>query len=286
MAAPIDLLHLGRPRVIAVYLLAGDEPAIVDCGPGTCTDALLRGLAGHGLTLHDLRHVVLTHIHPDHCGGAGALVRQHPGLQVHVHETVAPHLVDPARLEDSARRVYGDEYDRLFGPIEPVPARNVHVLGERVLDLEVFPTPGHAPHHVSFLAPDGTCYVGDAAGILVPPARFLYPASAPPGIDVEAWNVSLDTIEGRGPESLCLAHFGEQPDPSAHLALMRERLGVWAARVRDGWTVEAFTAAAEEELQREDPETIACYRHQPGFELSYAGLRRYWDKKTDRQGGD
>jgi glyoxylase-like metal-dependent hydrolase (beta-lactamase superfamily II) len=286
MVTPIDLLHLGRPRVIAVYLLPGDEPTLVDCGPGTCTDALVDGLAEHGLALEDLRHVVLTHIHPDHCGGAGALVRRHPGLQVHVHEIGAPHLVDPTRLEESARRVYGEEYDRLFGPIEPVRAANVHVLGTGVLGLEVIPTPGHAPHHVAFLAADGACYAGDAAGILVPPARFLYPASAPPGIDVEAWERSLDALEARRPAALCIAHFGVQADPAAHLALMRERLRLWSSRVRDGWTVEQFAAAAEEELQREDRETVACYRHQPGFDLSYAGLRRYWDKRIERQGGD
>lgn len=287
MATLIDLLHLGRPRVIAVYLHDGVEPALVDCGPGTCMQALLDGLAAAGLEVRELRHLLLTHIHPDHCGAAGALVRLNPDLQVHVHELGAPHLVDPSRLEASARRVYGDaDYERFFGPIQPVPAENVRVLGGRVLDLEVLPTPGHAPHHVSFLAPDGTCYVGDVAGILVPPARFLYPASAPPGIDVAAWEASLSAIESRRPTALYLAHFGERDDPKAHLALMRERLHEWAGRVKDGWSVDRFVEAAEAELAAEDPETTECYRHQPAFALSYAGLRRYFDKLNERQGED
>ncbi len=286
MATLLDLRHLGRSRVIAVYLVLAPDPVLVDCGPVTCVENLLDGLAGEGLGPGDLRHLLLTHIHPDHCGAAGALVLRNPNLQVHVHAIGAPHLVDPTRLEESARRVYGGEYDRMFGPIGPVPEANVHVVGDRVLDLEVLPTPGHAPHHVSYLDADGTCYAGDAAGIVVPPARFLYPASAPPGIDLDAWDSSLAALQARRPCSLCIAHFGEVADPTAHLALMRERLRQWGDRVRDGWTIEEFTAAAEAELASEDPATVECYRHQPSFELSYAGLKRYWEKRNQRQGGN
>jgi glyoxylase-like metal-dependent hydrolase (beta-lactamase superfamily II) len=280
----IDVLHLGNPRVIGVYLLEGPEPAIVDCGPAVCAGALRSGLEALGLSLTDVRHLILTHIHPDHGGGAGTLVRGHPALQVHVSEIGAPHLVDPARLEQSARRLYGEEFDRLFGEILPVPAENVHVLGGRILALEAFPTPGHAPHHVSFLGPDGACYTGDAAGCLIPPGRFLYPASAPPGIDLEAWEASLDAIERRRPTALRLAHFGEPADPGEHLARTRERLREWAERVRRGDTLEEFVAEAEAELQREAGETAELYRQLPGFDLSYAGLRRYFDKRSEREG--
>ena len=108
MAALIDLRHLGNEGVIASYLLEGPEPALVDCGPAICLPGLEAGLARLGLALADLRHILLTHIHPDHAGAAGELVRRHPALQVHVHEVGAPHLVDPARLERSARRLYGE----------------------------------------------------------------------------------------------------------------------------------------------------------------------------------
>lgn len=281
----IDLLHLGRPHVIAVSLLAGPEPALVDCGPVTCLDALLQGLQEAGAELTDLRHLLITHIHPDHCGAAGALVARHPGLHVHVHEIGAPHLVDPERLEASARRVYKDSFDRMFGPIAPVPAGNVHVLAGRVLDLDVIPAPGHAPHHVAFLGPDGICHAGDAAGILVPGAQFVYPASAPPGIDVDGWFATLDRLAEHHPSQLRIAHFGEIGDPLAHLDRMREQLALYSGRVRDGWTVEQFVAAAEEELAREDAEVAECYRHQPGFDLSYEGLSRYWQKQREREGG-
>jgi glyoxylase-like metal-dependent hydrolase (beta-lactamase superfamily II) len=281
----IDGNHLGNPHVIGLWLLDGPEPALVDCGPAVCGAALRAGLSAAGLDLTDVAHLLLTHVHPDHGGGAGGLVRDHPGLQVHVSEAGAPHVVDPGRLEAGSRALYGDDFDRLFGPIEAVPAENVHVLGVRMLGLEVFPTPGHAWHHVSFLGPDGACYVGDAAGCLIPPGRFLYPASAPPGIDLAAWEASLDAIDSRRPTSLRLPHFGEVADAPAHLARTRERLGAWADRIRRGATAEEFVAAAELELEDEAGETAGLYRQLPSFELSYAGLERYLDKQTTREGG-
>src|SRR3954454_6333684 len=127
---PIDLLHLGRERVIASYLLdTTDGPALVDCGPTTCIDALEAGLAARGLALTDIRHLLLTHIHLDHAGAAGVLVRKNPSLQVHVSPIGAPHLIAPERLESSARRLYGDSFDSLWGELAPVPEENVHALG-------------------------------------------------------------------------------------------------------------------------------------------------------------
>ena len=284
MAALIDLLHLGRPHVIAAYLLGGAEPALVDCGPAVCADALEAGLAEQGVRLTDVRHLLLTHIHPDHAGAAGALVLRHPGLHVHVHEVGAPHLVDPIRLEQSARRLYGEEFDRLFGSIVPVPEENVHVLGGDILGLEVVPTPGHAWHHVAFFADGGACYAGDALGCLLPPGRFLYPAAAPPEIDLEAWDASFDAIEARRPSTVLLPHFGEYRDAMEIVGLARAQLHAWAERVRSGCTEEEFVLAAEAELAAEAGEAAALYRQLPGFDLSYAGLERYFRKKAEREG--
>ncbi len=278
----IDLLHLGRPRVIASYLLGGDEPAIVDCGPSTCVDALEAGLTRRGLAVGDLRHLVLTHIHLDHGGAAGVLVRMNPALIVHVSEIGAPHLLDPSRLERSARRLYGDDFDRLWGELAPVPEANVRIVGERVLDFDAFPTPGHASHHVSYLAPDGACYSGDATGVRIPPATYLAPVAPPPDIDLEAWGRTLDAIEARRPERLCLPHFGVIEDPVTHIAEMRMRLRVWSERVREGADEEEFVAAAERELAASvaDPELAESYRSAAPFWQSHAGLKRYWEKLT------
>jgi glyoxylase-like metal-dependent hydrolase (beta-lactamase superfamily II) len=221
---------------------------------------------------------VLTHIHLDHAGAAGSLVRENPRLLVHVSEIGAPHLVDPSRLERSARRLYGDDFDRLWGELAAVPEENVRIVGGRVLDLDAFPTPGHASHHVSFLAPDGSCFTGDAAGVRIPPGRYVAPVAPPPDIDVEAWERTIDAIEERGPTRLLLGHFGIADDPAFHLAVLREALRTWAERARDG-SEEDFIRAAEADVgAAADPDTAALFQQAGPFWQSYAGLRRYWDK--------
>src|SRR6266480_4287172 len=230
---PIDLHHLGRERVIASYLLDTDDgPALFDCGPSTTIDALKAGLADRGLALTDVRHLLLSHIHLDHAGAAGTLVREHPGLQVHVSEIGAPHLVDPSRLERSARRLYGDTFDSLWGELAPVPEENVHVVGTEVLGLECFPSPGHASHHVCYLDGEGTLYAGDAAGVRIMPDRHILPVAPPPEVDLEAWERTIDELERRAPERLALIHFGVVDQPRDHLRRLRRHLRLWGQRVR------------------------------------------------------
>ena len=154
---PIDLHHQGAERVIGAYLLETEDGlALFDCGPTSCIEALRSGLRERGVALTDVRHLLLSHIHLDHAGAAGVLVREHPALVVHVSEIGAPHLADPSRLEASARRLYGDHFDALWGELAPVPAENVRVVRERVVGLECFPAPGHARHHVCYHDGDGT----------------------------------------------------------------------------------------------------------------------------------
>jgi glyoxylase-like metal-dependent hydrolase (beta-lactamase superfamily II) len=261
--------------------LPGDEPALVDCGPSTCLQTLEQALGPHGLALGDVRHLLLTHIHLDHAGAAGLLVRRNPALRVYVSEIGAPHLVDPARLERSARRLYGDEFDRLWGELVPVPAESIEIVGDRALDLDVWPTPGHASHHVSLLAPDGSCFPGDTAGVRIVPSSFIAPVSPPPDVDVEAWHRSLEEIASRAPTRLCLPHFGVVDSPEEHLAAMHERLDTWAGRVRDGADEEEFVRAAEEELAvAGELDEAATYTQAGPLSQSYAGLARYWQKRA------
>jgi glyoxylase-like metal-dependent hydrolase (beta-lactamase superfamily II) len=279
LAAPLDL-DFGLPRVIGVYVLDTDDgPALFDCGPASAAPALKRRLAERGLELGDLRHLLLSHIHLDHAGGAGVLVREHPGLRVHVSEIGAPHLVDPSRLERSARRLYGDSFDTLWGELAPVPEQNVDVVAGDVLGLEAFPAPGHASHHVCYLGGDGTLYAGDAAGVRIQPARHILPVSPPPDVDVEAWHRTIDAIEARRPERLALIHFGVVDKPAEHLHRLRAQLDLWAARVRDGASEEEFVAAARAELAADETDAEAWEKAAPLWQ-SYAGLRRYWDKRV------
>jgi len=273
---PLDLRHLGDPHVIASYLLdTEDGPALFDCGPATCVGALKAGLGERGLELTDVRHLLLSHIHLDHAGAAGVLVREHPGLQVHVSEIGAPHLVDPSRLERSARRLYGEQFDVLWGELPPVPSENIHLVGDKVLGLECFPSPGHASHHVCYLHADGTLYAGDAAGVRIQPGRMVLPPTPPPEFDLEAWGHAIEEIERRGPARLALIHFGVAEDPERHLAELRDRLAAWSDRVAGGASEEEFVASVRAEL--DDP----AYDRAMPFWQSYAGLRRYWDKRSE-----
>jgi glyoxylase-like metal-dependent hydrolase (beta-lactamase superfamily II) len=273
---PLDLLHLGHERVIGAYLLDTPEgPALFDCGPTTCISALKEGLRERGLELQDVPHLLLSHIHLDHAGAAGVLVREHPGLQVHVSPLGAPHLADPTRLEQSARRLYGDEFDALWGELAPVPMENIRETGDQVLGLDCFPSPGHASHHVCYVDRDGTLYAGDAAGVRIQPSRFVLPPTPPPEFDLAVWESTLDEIERRDAQRLALIHFGVADDPIEHLAALRVRLRSWTALVGDGATEEEFEAAALAELGEDAPPYVQAM---PPWQ-SYAGLRRYWVKR-------
>jgi glyoxylase-like metal-dependent hydrolase (beta-lactamase superfamily II) len=205
------------------------------------------------------------------------LVRKQPALQVHVSEIGAPHLVDPTRLEQSARRLYGDAFDELWGELAPVPEENIRVVGDKALGLEVFPTPGHASHHVCYLARDGTLYAGDAAGVRIQPHTYACPPTPPPEFDLDAWLRTLDEIERRAPARLALIHFGVVDDPPPHLEQLRRRLGEWAA---DDLPEDEWLRRREEEraAATTDPE---LYEQAMPLWQSYAGLRRYWDKLAE-----
>jgi glyoxylase-like metal-dependent hydrolase (beta-lactamase superfamily II) len=205
---------------------------------------------------------------------------------VHVSEIGAPHLVDPSRLEASARRLYAGDFDRLWGELVPVPEANVHVVGGEVLGLEAWPTPGHASHHVSYLSEDGTCYSGDVTGVVIAPSTLIAPVCPPPDVDLEAWERSLDSVAERKPERLCLPHFGVVKEPAGHIARTRERLRTWAGRVRDGASEEEFVRTAEQELETAtDPETAASYTQAGPLWQSHAGLVRYFAKKGEAAAG-
>ena len=276
---PLDLRHQGTERVIGAYLLeTPDGVAIFDCGPTSDLDALRAGLRERGAELRDVRHLLLSHIHLDHAGAAGAIVREHPHVTVHVSEVGAPHLVDPSRLEASARRLYGDSFDALWGELVPVPEENVAVVGDDVLGLACFPSPGHASHHVCFLADDGTLFAGDAAGVRIAPSRLVLPPTPPPDVDVAAWDATLDELERRAPERLALVHFGVFDDVERHLEELRARLHEWERIVETGAGLDEFVERAHAGLgELDDDDLDAVERAMPMWQ-SYAGLKRWVER--------
>jgi glyoxylase-like metal-dependent hydrolase (beta-lactamase superfamily II) len=271
----IDVVHLGRPRVIGAWLV-GD--VVIDPGPTSCLLTLLDGLGGERP-----RALLLTHIHLDHAGASGSLVERWPDLEVYVHERGAPHMTSPDRLLDSARKLYGEDMDRLWGEMVPVPEENIRVLqgGETLLDgeFEVAYTPGHASHHVSFLH-DGTAFVGDTGGVRIAGSPLTVPPSPPPDIDVEKWHASIERIAAWKPHRLVMTHFGAAEDVDDQLGELSRRLDDWAERARDQ-DLDAFVAGVREETARHvGEETAACYEQAAPAEQLYAGLERYWRKRA------
>lgn len=293
----VDLEFLGRPDVIATAVIHGPGGvALVDPGPSTCLDTLRQALARHGMGIADVTQIILTHIHLDHAGATGALVRENPAISVYVHARGARHVIDPSRLLDSATRLYGDAMDRLWGEVLPVPAARVTSLegGERVpasnRELEVAYTPGHASHHVSYIERDtGVAFVGDTAGIRTAGADYVLPPTPPPDIDLEVWRRSLARIEAWGASTLFLTHFGPVGEPTSHLRRLDEQLGVVAEMVKRSLAVEgsdedrfaSFAEAFGRHLRRHVPAAIA-ERYERAAPLSYnwQGLARYWRKTT------
>jgi glyoxylase-like metal-dependent hydrolase (beta-lactamase superfamily II) len=181
---------------------------------------LLGRLEAEGIEPKDLRHLALTHIHLDHAGAAGDLIRMCPDLTVYVHVDGAPHLADPTRLVASTRRTFGDAYDELYGEVKPVPADRIRVwrpgetgnVGGDATSLRAIPTPGHIGHHLAFLDErDGTVYAGDALGIRLAPDAPPIAPTPPPAIDLDAWFTTLETIDAIGPERIAVTHFGMHP---------------------------------------------------------------------------
>jgi len=292
----LDLMFLGKPRIIATGVLQGPGGvALVDPGPSTCLKTLRAVLSDHGIRLADVRTILLTHIHLDHAGATGTLVQENPAIQVYVHERGAPHMADPAKLLHSATRLYGDDMDRLWGEFLPVPEANLRVLvgGERVAgadrDLEVAYTPGHASHHVSFLdRSSGVAFVGDVAGIRTGSDLFAMPPTPPPDIDIAAWKASAQLIDQWQAETLFITHFGAHGEPATHLASLVEHLDGMAEmahtiiqqQANPDERIVLFTREARRYLQRYMPETAASmYDQAAPLEQCWLGLQRYWKKQ-------
>ena len=272
----IDVFHEGLEHVICAWQV---DDVIVDPGPESTSDTLLDALGDE-----EPRALLLTHIHFDHAGAAGALVRRWPDLEVWVHERGARHLADPARLVASAKRLYGEEFDRLWGEVVPIPAKNLRVLrgGESEDGWEVAYTPGHASHHVSFRHADsGWVFAGDTAGVRLPPGELLLAPTPPPDFDLAAWQASIDTLEAWEPQTLAITHFGDYHDVAAHLDRLREALARWSELA--GRTDRAgYGAALRAEIDAAlDDAAAASFAQAMPPEDQWLGIDRYLTRRRE-----
>jgi glyoxylase-like metal-dependent hydrolase (beta-lactamase superfamily II) len=292
----IDLDFLGRRHAIATGIIAGARDiALVDPGPSSCLERLEEELHAQGIRLAEVTHLLLTHIHLDHAGATGTIVKRHPHITVVVHERGATHMVAPQKLLESATRLYGNDMDRLWGEFLAVPADNVRALsgGERIdvagRSFDVAYTPGHASHHVSYFdASSGIAFVGDTAGVCVD-RGYVLPPTPPPDIDIEAWTASVHRIEAWRPQTLFLTHFGPSVlPPATHLQALLDHLGITSARVRetlaeqgtDDDRRERFAERLRRELRRTmNEEQLDSYAVAAPFGMLWMGLARYWRKR-------
>jgi glyoxylase-like metal-dependent hydrolase (beta-lactamase superfamily II) len=282
-AEPIDVRFKGLDRVICCWRV-GD--VLVDPGPESSVSNLLDALGGDFRP----RALLLTHIHLDHAGATGALVRRWPDLDVYVHERGAPHVIDPSKLLASAGRLYGEDNMRaLWGEVLPVPAERVQALsgGEEIPlagGFRVAYTPGHASHHVAYLHEDsGRAFVGDMAGVRIPPADLTIAPTPPPDIDVEAWDASLDLIAGWKPTSLALTHFGGVDAVEDQLAAVRRSLHELAQLTKNAGPATVAAAVRDRVDTTGDRCLRAAYAAAVPSEHISQGLERYWRKRAERE---
>lgn len=290
----IDTHYQRTPEAIGVYLLLGDRPALIEAGPASTIDAVLGGMREAGFSPADLQAVAVTHIHLDHAGGAGMLVRRLPHLDVYVHPIGAPHLIDPTRLLASAARLYGDALPRLFGEVVPIPAERVHIVGNgdvlslgsrRLVAVE---TPGHARHHHAFWDPSSRdLFSGDAAGVALPGSRYVRAPTPPPELDVAAWEQSLARMRALGARRLLVTHFGPHEWVDELLQQLAERLHEMVNAVRQslaaGLDEPAITARLRDEAiaeieRRDGPGRSARHEVIMPIRLNVMGLIRYIEK--------
>lgn len=254
-AQVIDTHLTGEVGLMSCYLLSAERPAIVDPGAQTSAARLIEELAAAGVGPSDLAWIVLTHIHLDHCGGTGTLVRAYPRARVVVHRRGARHLPEPERLVRASHAVYG-ERAQLYGGLEPVPEERIDVApdGHRVdlgggRALTMIEAPGHARHQMAvFDETTGVLFPGDAVGVRLPGAG-LYPTVPPADIDVEAALATLERLAERAPTAIGLGHFGFVPEPAGEIERSREQWTRAGEAARAGWRREGTVAAVDQALR-------------------------------------
>lgn len=236
----IDTRMGGYESITSSYLIRSSRPCLVETGSALSAPIVVEELAGLGIGSSDLATIVVTHIHLDHAGGVGDLASAFPEARIVVHERGARHLADPARLVASARQVFGDDMDRLFGELLATPADRITALadvGEVDLGdgrrLEAFHNPGHASHHVGLLdSQTGDLYTGDAAGVYVPQTEQVRPATPPPDFSLDQTLDSLERMRQTRPTRLLFSHFGPVSDVEAILDASVAELQYWVEGVR------------------------------------------------------
>ena len=294
----LDTHQLGRAGIVAVTAVETDDGiALFDVGPESTFGNVIKELRAVGLSPEDVRHVFLSHIHFDHAGAAwrfaGPSRTGGSGAKIYVHPRGAPHLIDPAKLIESATRIFGADMQRLWGRIAPVPPERVKAVedGEVIrvppFEIRAIATPGHASHHHVYHW-DDTVFGGDIAGVRIAGGPPI-PPFVPPELHVESWRESIGRIRSLNPANLYLPHFGKvEGDISEHLTTLDERVSRWADWFRDKLRsgeeeanlIPAFAGVEHVELRAggATEDDIAGYEAADPSYMAVGAASRYWRK--------
>jgi glyoxylase-like metal-dependent hydrolase (beta-lactamase superfamily II) len=296
MVTTIDLRFQERDNTIAAFVIKTKEgPVLVETGPYSCLPALEEGLQKIGYQLSDVRHVLVTHIHLDHAGAAWAFAEQ--GATIYVHPLGLPHLHNPEKLLASAKRIYQDKMDSLWGDLRPIPLAQLRGLspGERFAiggtTFKALHTPGHAIHHIVYSMGD-VAFTGDVAGVKIGENGPVVPPCPPPDIHLEEWEKSILLLRKKAYSSLFLTHFGEVKKPKLHLLELEGRLHNWAAWIRPYWErktpmeevlplFKAYVEKSYDLLNMSDADRQRYELANPA-DMSVGGLYRYWTKRLGK----
>jgi glyoxylase-like metal-dependent hydrolase (beta-lactamase superfamily II) len=296
----LDLQFLGIDKSIAVFVVEGSAGlALVECGPASTLPHLKKVLAENGWQWSDFQSVFLSHIHFDHAGAAWAFAEL--GAKIFVHPKGLPHLAQPEKLYNSAKMIYGEDMDRLWGEMRAIPENQLYppehgeIIDAVGLKFTAWYTPGHAVHHIAWevnalnaAGSEAVVFTGDVGGVRMGVGPVM-PPCPPPDIQVEDWLASIQLLQELPAKRLFLTHFGEIKDKSPHLNALKTRLENWAAWMRpyaeqnaeSASVVPDFQAFVHAELLSAGVPKADLPRYEaanPAF-MSVAGLMRYWHKK-------
>jgi glyoxylase-like metal-dependent hydrolase (beta-lactamase superfamily II) len=294
MIHTIDLHFLHSADTIAAFLVETScGPVLIETGPHSTLSALEKGVQQAGYALGDIKHVLLSHIHLDHAGAAWVLAQM--GATIHVHPAGEKHLRQPEKLMQSARMIYQEQMDMLWGEMHPIPAEQLKPMehGETLTlgdtAFTAWHTPGHAVHHLAWQYRD-QLFTGDVAGVKINDG-IVVPPCPPPDIHIEDWQASLALIRDLQPKTLWLTHYGPVHEVEAHLQELEARLLDWAAWMKPyaeandtlAHITPLFSRYVQQQLLEKAmrAEEIAAYDKANPAWMSVSGLLRYWKKKTD-----
>jgi glyoxylase-like metal-dependent hydrolase (beta-lactamase superfamily II) len=254
----IDLQTGGFPNLIASYVLKGEKTLILETGPTSSIPNLLDGLAELQVKPEDVAYVAVTHIHVDHAGGVGTLIKRLPNAQIIVHPKGAPHLADPAKLWLVSQKTLGVVAE-MFGKPDAVPKNRILAASDGEifdlggnLKLKAVEAPGHASHNMGFLETlNEAVFPGDGAGAYLREFGTVFPTTPPP-FRPDIALISLDKLIGLNPKLLCYSHFGEAGDAPRRLREYQVQIRRWLMLVQEGLKQGESDEQIRERVLRED----------------------------------